>query len=75
MLLYLFGYGLGRLWIEGLRTDQLFLWNSGIAVSQLLSGILVAASAVLILILRHRAIKNGTKPDFCEYGKEKELTD
>ena len=24
-LLYLFGYGLGRLWIEGLRTDQLLL--------------------------------------------------
>ncbi|MCR5684595.1 MAG: prolipoprotein diacylglyceryl transferase [Lachnospiraceae bacterium] len=55
-LLYLFGYGLGRLWIEGLRTDQLFLWNTGIAVSQLLSGILVVAAAVMIIVfrLKHR---------------------
>ena len=72
LLLYLFGYGLGRLWIEGLRTDQLFLWNSGIAVSQLLSGILAVASAALILFLRHRAKVNGTKPSFCDYGKAKE---
>ena len=39
-LLYLAGYGLGRFWIEGLRTDQLILFESGIAVSQLLSGVL-----------------------------------
>ena len=39
-LLYLAGYGLGRFWIEGLRTDQLMLFESGIAVSQLLSGVL-----------------------------------
>ena len=57
LLLYLFGYGLGRSWIEGLRTDQLFLWNTGIAVSQLLSMLLVVGSAVLILILRTRAIR------------------
>lgn len=39
-LLYLAGYGLGRFWIEGLRADQLILFESGIAVSQLLSGVL-----------------------------------
>lgn len=39
-LLYLAGYGLGRFWIEGLRTDQLMLFETGIAVSQLLSGVL-----------------------------------
>ncbi|MCR5322801.1 MAG: prolipoprotein diacylglyceryl transferase [Lachnospiraceae bacterium] len=66
-LLYLFGYGLGRLWIEGLRTDQLFLWNTGIAVSQLLSGILVVASLGLIIYGRLRAKRSGTKPQFCEY--------
>lgn len=42
--LYLFGYGLGRIWIEALRTDQLTLGNSGIAVSQVLSGILILVS-------------------------------
>nr|MCR5686257.1 prolipoprotein diacylglyceryl transferase [Lachnospiraceae bacterium] len=54
-LLYLFGYGLGRLWIEGLRTDQLFLWNTGIAVSQLLSGVLAAGALITIIICRVRA--------------------
>lgn len=72
VLLYLFGYGLGRVWIEGLRTDQLFLWNSGIAVSQLLSAILVVGSLALILFFRFRAKKNGTKPLYCDYGNEKE---
>ena len=35
-LLYMFGYGLGRAWIEGLRTDQLLLPGIGLPVSQLL---------------------------------------
>ena len=33
-LLYLVGYALGRVWIEGLRTDQLQIGSTGIAVSQ-----------------------------------------
>ena len=37
-LMYLIGYGLGRIWIEGLRTDQLLLPVVGLPVSQLLSG-------------------------------------
>lgn len=52
VFLYLFGYGLGRFWIEGLRTDQLFLWNTGLAVSQVLSGILVVGAAAAIIIIR-----------------------
>ena len=48
-LLYLFGYGLGRVWIEGLRTDQLLLPGTSFPVSQLLAGTLVIVSAVLIL--------------------------
>ncbi len=35
---YLMLYGIGRFWIEGLRTDSLLLWGTGLAVSQLLSG-------------------------------------
>lgn len=35
---YLMIYGIGRFWIEGLRTDSLLLWGTGLAVSQLLSG-------------------------------------
>ena len=47
MGLYFLGYALGRVWIEGLRTDQLMI--GGFAVSQLLSaGIIVASVAFLI---------------------------
>lgn len=44
-LMYLAGYGIGRLWIEGLRTDQLLLPGSSIAVSQVLA-VLMAVFAV-----------------------------
>lgn len=55
--MYLGGYGLGRVWIEGLRTDQLFLWNTGIPVSQLLAGIMAVVSISAIIIGRVRAGK------------------
>lgn len=60
LLLYLAGYGLGRVWIEGLRTDQLFLWNSSVAVSQLLSGILVILAGGAIIVKRTRLMKKTT---------------
>ena len=34
-LIYLGGYGIGRFWIEGIRTDQLLIGSTGIAVSQM----------------------------------------
>ena len=60
-LCYLIGYGLGRLWIEGMRTDQLLLPVVGIPVSQLLSGCLVVISAAMMylgLAKRRREKKN-----------------
>ena len=51
-LLYLLGYGLGRVWIEGLRTDQLLIRGTTIPVSQLLAGTLVIVSTGMILLLR-----------------------
>ncbi|MDF2611637.1 MAG: prolipoprotein diacylglyceryl transferase, partial [Lachnospiraceae bacterium] len=51
-LLYLVGYGLGRVWIEGLRTDQLFLWGTPFAVSQLLSAVLVIVATGIIVYKR-----------------------
>ena len=47
-----FGYGLGRVWMEGLRTDQLFLWGTPIAVSQALSALLVVGAGGCILYKR-----------------------
>lgn len=46
-LLYFAGYGIGRFFIEGLRTDQLQIGNTGIAVSQML-GITLFFTAVVV---------------------------
>ena len=51
-LLYLAWYGLGRTFIEGLRTDSLMIGN--IRVSQLLAALLVVASVILLLAVRSR---------------------
>ena len=53
-LMYLFGYGLGRFWIEGLRTDQLLLPGVGIAVSQILAGAIVVGTGAAMLYLRKK---------------------
>lgn len=54
--IYLFGYGIGRFWIESLRTDQLILFGTGLPVSQALSLvlILVAAGNLIWKGYRHR---------------------
>lgn len=54
--IYFLGYGLGRVWIEGLRTDQLKLPGTAFAVSQLLSALLVIASAAVILWKRRSRV-------------------
>lgn len=48
--LYLGGYGLGRFIIEGLRTDSLMLFNSGIAISQALALVCFIFSIVAIFV-------------------------
>lgn len=55
-LMYLFGYGVGRFWIEGLRTDQLQFFN-GVAVSQVLAAVLVVVSAVLLVVGRKKVVQ------------------
>ena len=59
-LLYIGWYGLGRAWIEGLRTDSLMLFSTDIRVSQLVAIIsFVAAAAVLAYVL----LKKKPNPD------------
>ena len=61
-LLYFAGYGIGRFFIESLRTDQLKLGTTGIAVSQMLGLILfVAAVVVEIVVLVRNSKKNKKK--------------
>ena len=55
-LYYLAWYGLGRVWIEGMRTDS--LWWGPFRVSQVLAGAtFLIATALLVYILKFR------KPD------------
>ncbi|MBE7002834.1 MAG: prolipoprotein diacylglyceryl transferase [Ruminococcaceae bacterium] len=54
LLCYFLWYGLGRLWIEGLREDSLYLFNATlfgepVRVSQALSAVLVVVSAALLV--------------------------
>lgn len=60
MWIYLAGYGAGRFWIEGLRTDQLILFGTGLPVSQALSLVLIIVAAAN-LIYHHRKLKRETK--------------
>ena len=64
LLWYIGGYALGRSWIEGLRTDQLLIGNSGIAISQLLSIALVAGALCLLILNRVRLATKQWSPAF-----------
>lgn len=53
-LLYLGGYGIGRFWIEGIRTDQLYITGTKIPVSQLVAVICVLLSVAADIVVRYR---------------------
>ncbi len=60
LILLTFGwYGLGRAFIEGLRTDSLYVGDSNIRVSQLLAAILFVSFAALLIFFQ---IKKPTAP-------------
>lgn len=50
---YMIGYGVIRFFVEGLRTDSLYLMP-GVRVSQVLSGCLILLGVLLIGIIRRR---------------------
>lgn len=58
-LTYLGGYALGRVWIEGLRTDQLWIPGTQIPVSQVLSAAIVVV-CVVYAVWKHRRMKQRT---------------
>ena len=69
-------YGFGRMVIEGLRTDSLYIGSTSIRVSQVLSGALMLICLVLLVILTVH-YKRHPKPiegiDFFPPKTEKEL--
>ncbi len=71
-LMYVGGYGLIRFFVEGLRSDQLFLWGTGLAVSQLLAAVMFVAAAVGIVLLRkYRPLSVETSEQKPENDEEK----
>ena len=54
LLLYFLLYGLGRAWIEGLRTDSLYIGSSNIRISQALSLVLAVISLAVLLYQSRR---------------------
>lgn len=56
---YLIVYGAGRFWIEGVRTDQLKLWGTNMAVSQVIAGIsVVVGSGLFLYYLKRHPLQN-----------------
>ena len=56
-LLYVFGYGVGRFWIESLRTDQLLLPVLNYPVSMVVAAVMVVGSLIWIVTMRRKMIK------------------
>lgn len=67
-LLYLGGYGLGRAWIEGIRTDTLFIPHTTIAVSQVLAVVLFIVALAADIFIRLHLKKNITPTIMVEKG-------
>lgn len=57
ILIYFFWYGIGRTWIEGLRTDSLYIGGTDIRVSQALSAVLAFIALVLLIVNARREHK------------------
>ena len=64
-LLYIGLYGLGRFFIESLRTDQLQIGSTGIAISQVVAIIMIIVSIVLniVFIVKKKPATPRIKPE------------
>lgn len=60
-LLYFAGYGLGRFFIEGIRTDTLFLPGTTVPVSQVLSLVMVVFAVAADVAVRLRMRKKAAR--------------
>ncbi|NLT14575.1 MAG: prolipoprotein diacylglyceryl transferase, partial [Clostridiales bacterium] len=57
-LLYLAWYGFGRFWIEGLRTDSLYLFDTNLRISQLVAAL--SMGAAVYFLVRFKLRKSGS---------------
>ncbi len=70
MAIYFIGYGIGRFWIEGMRTDSLMIASTNLRVSQVLSIILVLVFTIYLIINLIKAKKNTSDMDILLEGNE-----
>jgi len=56
-LLYILGYGVGRFWIESLRTDQLLLPILNVPVSMVVAAAMVIGAVILMQVNKRKMIK------------------
>ena len=61
LAIYFVGYGLGRLWIEALRTDSLYLLP-GLRVSQVVSLILIVIGGIMLIF--HKKLMPSSADDY-----------
>lgn len=54
---YILWYGLGRAWVEGLRTDSLYIGATDIRVSQLLAAVSAIAALIVLIVNARKAHK------------------
>ncbi len=72
-LCYGIWYGLERTFVEGLRTDSLYIANTTIRVSQALSAALVVVCAIMLTVLLIKHKKNPKPIDGVDFFMEEEL--
>lgn len=60
-------YGAGRMFIEGMRTDSLYIGNSGLRVSQLLSAVIVIVCTVVMIAMIIKYSKNPKPVEGVDY--------
>ena len=58
VLWYVVLYGIGRFWIESLRTDQLLIPGIGFPISQLLGAVLAIGGSMMIYLGHKKAREN-----------------
>ena len=54
--LYIAGYGIGRIWIESIRTDQLYVPGTSMPVSMVVASLMVGAAAGIEIYNRKKRI-------------------
>lgn len=69
---YFIGYGFIRAFVEGLRTDSLYLFGS-IRISQLLSAALIVAGILLLILIKKNVIRSKEyRGKYCVASPEEE---